>query len=1329
MKYLVGFFVLLFPICGHTYYYSVKYVMSTTYHEWGYYGASEEEAFFECRQSIYNSCQDDEALGGFQNYMVLDRYASGCWSKRPDGWDSLVCLYLPGPEEPEIPDYRPRPNPDPPDPPPVKPKFPRLVKLDNSYVQKMPSQRTCGSVIDVNRKTVGESIPLAGVPFSLFYTTDYDTANLSNFRQELSMTLPTDQMRWIKLKVTRNGVTSISDLPIMGRILIPIEHSNVREDVLINEPEMVNVQIPYSIAFGESTFSGNLMSSDLTLGDGYNYNPKPWGLGGFTLDIHHHLDRPRERIFYGHGQVADVKPVAYQDPSLGGVWLVPVFDTNETYVFGSDGRHLQTRDFVTNHIKWRFVYNSDKTIQKVIDSNGGETSFVRSGNGRLQKIVAPFGQETTFSTNSYGRIWIISDPLSRRHYLDYSADSGLLISITYPSGRYTDFTYDSDGKFLKETHSNGGWKELSEIIYGNLRKVEVRTAEGVVSELSFNKDMSSETMSYTGGEASGERWAGSNSRNLSFAGTSIYTTYGVDPRFGNSVEVMTARNTSISDLNRRETMSYSYTTSDPAAGATYTKTKSLNGKVSQVSYFYNAKKLVATSPLGRISEIVFDGTGKILKAHQPGGLPLTYSYYNNGLLQTLSKGGLTYSFEYDLAGNLSRKINNATGQIEAYEYDGAGQLLKKKQPDLSEVSYEYSKDGSVSKITLPSNEVHIFERDAYDQIRSYLAPLWGSENRETLYLNDTDRRLKRMTLPSGKQVNYIYESGLNRLQFMSTTRGNYIFAYSYDDSSIPSQITTPDGIKTSSIRSGTLLTREYVDDSNEDNISTVYWGYNTDHLVSTIGVGGITIPIVYDNDSRISDIGGESYTYSESYDASAATAASRYESALGNIKSTYQTNDFLGGTTILTGIEPIANDEAAKKEISITKLHSGTTTMLEKFGTLERLTTYTYDQNSRLIGVSRAIGGQTPGVTASYEFYPNSNNIKWYRHGNKSTMGTYDSQDRIIQLSGAVSRTYQYDLDGNVATITNCYGTKSFEYDEFKNLRKVVLPNGKVVEYAIDGMNRRIAKKVNGSVVEYYAWYDQTRLAAVLEPDRSLRVMYVYGNHSAAPTYLVKQGQKYKIFTTPQGSIRAIYDVNGVAKQEIEYDEYGAVLSMTNPTFQPLGFNSGLHDIDTRLVRFGARDYDPEVGRWNSKDPILFDGGDANLYGYVINDPINFIDPNGLWSLSVSAYVVFGGGFTIGQNKDGSWFGTARAGIGKGGGISWDKHGEAPGGACKGVSMGVFAEAGVALGPFEVGVGSNSGYSQSGGPYATPLNPSGNLTTNPIKVGVGYSGGVEISFQ
>jgi len=95
----------------------------------------------------------------------------------------------------------------------------------------------------------------------------------------------------------------------------------------------------------------------------------------------------------------------------------------------------------------------------------------------------------------------------------------------------------------------------------------------------------------------------------------------------------------------------------------------------------------------------------------------------------------------------------------------------------------------------------------------------------------------------------------------------------------------------------------------------------------------------------------------------------------------------------------------------------------------------------------------------------------------------------------------------------------------------------------------------------------------------------------------------------------------------LRYDEFGVVLENTNPGFQPFGFAGGLYDTDTGLVRFGARDYDPHTGRWTSKDPIRFGGGDSNLYGYVLGDPVNFIDPTGeIWN--------FVGGFVLGFGGD-----------------------------------------------------------------------------------------------
>jgi len=90
---------------------------------------------------------------------------------------------------------------------------------------------------------------------------------------------------------------------------------------------------------------------------------------------------------------------------------------------------------------------------------------------------------------------------------------------------------------------------------------------------------------------------------------------------------------------------------------------------------------------------------------------------------------------------------------------------------------------------------------------------------------------------------------------------------------------------------------------------------------------------------------------------------------------------------------------------------------------------------------------------------------------------------------------------------------------------------------------------------------------------------------------------------------------SGNVAQALEYDEWGNILSDTYVGAVPLlpfRFAGGLYDADTKLIRFGARDYDPETGRWTAKDPIRFDGDGTNLYGYTQNDPVNFVDLLGL---------------------------------------------------------------------------------------------------------------------
>ena len=112
---------------------------------------------------------------------------------------------------------------------------------------------------------------------------------------------------------------------------------------------------------------------------------------------------------------------------------------------------------------------------------------------------------------------------------------------------------------------------------------------------------------------------------------------------------------------------------------------------------------------------------------------------------------------------------------------------------------------------------------------------------------------------------------------------------------------------------------------------------------------------------------------------------------------------------------------------------------------------------------------------------------------------------------------------------------------------------------------------------------------------------------------MIKGGSTYRIISDHLGSPRLVVNAtHGTIAQRIDYDVWGNITQDTHPGFQPFGFAGGIYDQHTQLTRFGARDYDAETARWTAKDPIGFGGGDANLYGYVLNNPINFIDPDGL---------------------------------------------------------------------------------------------------------------------
>ena len=248
------------------------------------------------------------------------------------------------------------------------------------------------------------------------------------------------------------------------------------------------------------------------------------------------------------------------------------------------------------------------------------------------------------------------------------------------------------------------------------------------------------------------------------------------------------------------------------------------------------------------------------------------------------------------------------------------------------------------------------------------------------------------------------------------------------------------------------------------------------------------------------------------------------------------------------------------------------------------------------------------GQTTTWQYDTNGNRT----HENGAQIATYDEQDRLLSYQGA---TYSHTKNGERQSKTESGATTTYAYDELGNLLTVTLPGDMTVEYVIDGQNRRIGKKVNGILTQGFLYQDQLNPIAELDGSGNITARFIYGDKRNVPAYMEKDGNTYRIISDHLGSPRLVIDTaTGDVAQRMTYDVWGNITEDTNPGFQPFGFAGGIYDQHTELTRFGARDYDAKTGRWTAKDPIRFEGDGSNLYGYVVNSPINLIDPLGLSS-------------------------------------------------------------------------------------------------------------------
>ncbi len=946
-------------------------------------------------------------------------------------------------------------------------------------------------------------------------------------------------------------------------------------------------------------------------------------------------------------------------------------DGSEIFQFSRSGRHLRTLFAKTGGVKWYFDYDTSGNLVRLTDFKNLTTQIERDNQGRPVRLTGPFGKVTTFAVNELGLLTEVRNANNESYIFNYLPNR-LLSRFVKPTGATNIFEYDDQGQIIRDTSPENYVQEF-------LRTVQVgtdvsstitssRSAGGKLTSHStfnyFDNEEYLSTVIFPDGEEkiiyvepiSGRQTTTTKtgSSYLDFYENPILGSLAKSPQlfYFNNRAGATVSQFSRIDLVRRSPASFfDYTSLEE----TY-NFSDLTVPRARRTYDGSTRTVTDQSSQGRMTQTVLDLYEKPVQVQVANFVPISIAYDPQGRISRTTQGPRITSFSYGADGLLS-SITDPLGQSTVFTRDAAGKVTTQTNSANQLTQFRYNPNGEVTGITPPGKLIHEFVLDLASQLNGYVFPAVGSQGNQQRFIRNADRDLVSEVRPDGTPISY---SRNDKFLVTQISTPNEVIRLLPDhvnlkgrfealsqNNQIRTVLDQPDGFMSRSEIGVTSLGGNLLE-SFQGSVAWVYRGINpvTENLnLSGNGTAFQTaIARTFDFDDLITGVGELSI-------ARSPVSGLITQKALASITTDYQYSNFgevsssvsrFGGSVLFSEIyERDVVGRIARK----TETADGQQKFLD----------YQYDFAGRL---SRVF--ENGAQIAHYNYDLNGNRTSGTYRG-QSINGIYDAQDRIQSYNNT---DYTFNANGELVQKRDlANNVVHYSWNDFGQIKSVQVGTLQI-SYILDGLGRRIGKR--GANERSWIYRNQHNIVAELGSDRKPRSYFLYGTKEHVPDYMVMiaTNQKYKLIHDQLGSVRMVVNATtGVVAQQINYDEFGKVLLDTNPGFQPFGFAGGLYDSDTGLVRFGARDYDPEVGRWVSKDPILFDGG-YNLYAYSDGDPVNKIDPNGRNPLLVIGFTALAG--AIGNGLGAAYNGASGAEI-----LSAVGHG-----AIAGSAAGVFALAG-----------------------------------------------------
>lgn len=948
-----------------------------------------------------------------------------------------------------------------------------------------------------------------------------------------------------------------------------------------------------------------------------------------------------ERVIDPLGNVEQQHPNMVTSTSLE--WEEDANGNRTTYTYDGDGKVTSKTDPLGN--AWQYTYvTGGARLETETNPQGVVSKYEYDADGNRTKVIKDYGgasqSTTTYAYDAQGNLTSVTDALGNTTQYEYDAN-GNLTRITDPLGNVTTYTYDSRGNRLAEADALGNTTTFAYDLMDRL----LTTTDALGNTTTYACDENGNRTSQTG--------ANGNTT------TYVYDAYNrliqiTDP-LGNTISYAydyEDNQTSMTDGNGNTT-TYTY---DPV-GRLIRETNALG---EQTNYTYDAagnmlsvtdacgntttftydaagRKTAETNAAGETTTYTYDAVGNLIAVALPNGNTITRMYDSLGRLASVSDSlGTVTTYSYDMAGRLLT-ATDALGNTTSHSYDPAGRQVQVTDPLGNSISYAYDALGRMLNVTDREGNVTSQSYDAvgrmlsqtdqlgnitafaYDAIGN-LVSVTDALGNTTAYSYDAAGRLTRETYADSTKRDFTYDGVGNLVS--KTDQNGQVTVYAYDALNRSIQVDYPD--TNDSVFTYGCASNMLTANNQHANVS---FAYNNIYRLTQSVQSGRTVDVAYDTAARTTTV---TYPGGRVVKALANQRAGLecIEDGAGQplIQYTYdgagraQTKSYLNGVSASFAynangwITQLTYDHGSSQILGLEYGfdNQGNRTYVRKLHDLSISENYVYDAKYRLTQFKRGSPDgsgniPSPSKQTAYTLDVLDN---W---NSKTTDGvtqtrTHNNMNELVSIDGT---TLTYDENGNLVDD----GTNTYEYDYENRLLKVTRKSDSAVlaEHKYDALGRRVEKSVGGTATQYV--YHAGHVIQEYT-DGALDNEYVSG--FVPSDGLVCTGSTAHAYHTDSiGNVIGITDGSGNLVETYVYAPYGSATVFDSGGTEIPGSSIGneymfalmRYDSESGLHHTLHRKYSAYQGRFTTHDPIR----SLNPYVYAASNPINLVDPLGLW--------------------------------------------------------------------------------------------------------------------